>query len=69
VQAADRGRADVYVDGALAGTVALSGPTLTPRWVAFARTWPAAGSHTIQLVAVGGTNKLVIDLDGFIISR
>jgi hypothetical protein len=69
VQAADRGRADVYLDGVFAGTVDLSGPTLMPRWVAFARTWPAAGSHTIQLVAVGGTNKLVIDLDGFIISR
>jgi hypothetical protein len=42
---------------------------LTPRWVAFARTWPEAGAHTIQLVVIGGTNKKVIDLDGFIVRR
>jgi len=42
---------------------------MTPRWLAFARTWPTAGSHTIQLVVIGGANKSVIDLDAFIVRR
>ena len=62
----NRGRAQVIVDGVDAGTVDLSAPTMTPRWLAFARTWPTAGSHTIQLVVIGGT-KPAIDLDAFIV--
>jgi hypothetical protein len=62
----DRGRAQVFVDGVDAGTIDLSSPTMTPRWLAFARTWPTAGSHTIQLLVIGATK---IDLDGFIVHR
>jgi hypothetical protein len=65
----DRGRAQVFVDGVDAGIVDLSGSTLTPRWLAFARTWATAGPHTVQIVVIGGTNKSVIDLDAFIVSR
>jgi hypothetical protein len=67
VTGSDRGQAQVFVDGVDAGTIDLSAPTMTPRWLAFARTWPAAGSHTIQLVVIGGPNKSVIDLDAFIV--
>jgi hypothetical protein len=61
------GEATVYIDGRRAATVYLSPEDyfVTPknRAVVFVRTWRQVGTHTIRIVALGGT----VTLDGFAI--
>ena len=55
-----KGSARVYVDGSLARTVDLHSATPAAQQLVFARSWPAVGTHTLRIVAVGDGR---IDLD------
>ena len=55
-----RGHARVYVDGELLGTVSTAADTLESREIAFVHNWPASGTHTLKIVAVGDHR---IDID------
>ncbi len=63
-----RGKARIYVDGVLQTTVDLNEPGTTYRFVAFARTWSAVGTHTIKVVSVGSPVARV-DIDAFGVIR
>jgi hypothetical protein len=64
-----RGRASVWIDGALAKSLGLHAKTLTPRRVVFTRTWAASGTHTIKVVVAGTDGHPRVDLDAFVIIR
>jgi len=52
-RSAQRGAAAVYVDGVKVKTVSLGGaPSVKPRQVVFARSWPARGTHTLKVVVL-----------------
>ncbi len=57
------GKATVYIDGARVAIVDLAGP-LAYRRMAFARSWAAAGTHTIRIVVAGGGR---VDVDGLVV--
>jgi hypothetical protein len=63
-----RGSAEVYVDGVLAATVDLDGPTTMYRYVAFSKVWSAVGTHTIKIVSLGSPVPRV-DIDAFGVIR
>ncbi|MEA2520034.1 MAG: hypothetical protein QOF49_2114, partial [Chloroflexota bacterium] len=63
-----RGRVRVYVDGALAATVDLSGPT-SHRVLVWQRTWSTTAVHTIKLVVVGTSGRPRADVDAFAVLR
>ena len=54
------GRAAVYVDGVLRGTVDLGAAKDRVRRVVFRATWSTAGSHTIQVRPLGD-GRVVVD--------
>lgn len=55
-----KGSARVYLDGALIRTVDLHTASTAAQQLVFVRTWPAVGTHTLRIVAVGDAR---IDLD------
>ncbi len=66
--ASNRGRARVYVDGALISTVDLRSTKAKVRRVVFART-VSPGSHTLRIVVLGTSGRPRVDVDGFLIMR
>jgi hypothetical protein len=65
----NRGQARIYVDGVYQTTVDLYADSTTFRYVAFTKTWPTAGEHTIKVVAVGTDGRKRVDVDAFGIIR
>jgi hypothetical protein len=65
----DRGAARVYVDGLLAATVDLQSSIVVYRRVAFARSWSAAGAHSLRIVVVGTAGRPRVDVDAFEVIR
>ncbi len=65
-RAPGRGSARVLVDGVAVATVNLLAQHGTARIMAFARTWPTVGTHTIQVVVVGTAGHPRVDLDAFV---
>lgn len=63
-----RGSARIYVDGVLKTTVQLNASTSTYRFVAFAMSWSAVGTHTIRVVSVG-TPYARVEIDAFGVIR
>ena len=63
---AARGKARVYIDGALVSTVDLRSPATHDRRVVFRTAWSAAGAHTITIRPVGNGR---VDVDGFEVLR
>lgn len=64
----NRGKVRIYVDGILHTTIDLGAPTYTYRWVAFSKSWSTTATHTIRVVAVGGSPARV-DVDAFGVIR
>ncbi len=60
------GRARIYVDGVLRGTVDLDAAKTRFRRVVFRATWGSSGAHRISIRAVGDGR---VDLDGFELLR
>jgi len=55
----------VYVDGSYKGTITLTSPATKYRYIAYATTFTATGTHTIKLVVASGR----VDVDGFIVLK
>jgi len=64
-KATNRGEAVVFVDGVQVKTVSLYAPTTTAQFVAFSKTWPVSGSHTIEVRVVGTAGHPSVDVDAF----
>jgi len=62
-----RGKARVFVDGVLITTVDLYAASNRFRWVAFSRSWPAAGNHQIRIEVRGTAGRPRVDLDAFVV--
>ena len=60
------GKARVYVDGVLAGTVDLNATVAAPRRLVFRRHWSTVGHHTVRIVVSGAR---VVDVDAFAVMR
>jgi len=61
-----RGQARIYVDGILTATIDLHAASYQYRYVAYAASWSALGTHTLRVV-VAGTGR--VDLDALEILR
>jgi beta-N-acetylhexosaminidase len=61
----NRGSAAVYLDGVYRTTVNLYDATYYARYVAYAATWSASGTHTIRVVNLGTAGHSRIDVDAF----
>ena len=65
-KATTRGQARVYIDGALASTVDLYAATTAAQSIAFTKSWPTAGAHTIAVEVVGTAGRPKVDVDAFV---
>ena len=65
----DRGKARVYVDGALVQTVDLQASTLVPATIVFRRSWSSSSSHSIRVEIAGTAGRPRVDVDGFVVLR
>jgi hypothetical protein len=69
----NRGKAEVWVDGAKAATVDLYAATAQPRKMQFTKSWGASGNHVLE-VRVLGTKRAAstgkqVDVDAFVALR
>ena len=62
----NRGKADVYVDGAFVQTVDLYSATTTAQAIVFRRNWTTSGAHTIEIRVQGTAGRPKVDVDAFI---
>jgi hypothetical protein len=53
----NRGKAGIYVDGALVKNIDLYASSSKPRTIVFSRSWGDSGPHTISLKALGAKNS------------
>lgn len=58
-----RGKARVFIDGALVRTVDLYRTSFTARKAVFSRTWTAAGKHTLVIEVVGTAGHPYVAID------
>jgi subtilisin family serine protease len=63
------GKAQIYVDGALAATIDLYRSTTRARTVLFSRSWTTIATHTVRVVVVGTPGRPRVDIDGFAFLR
>ena len=63
----NRGSARIYVDGVLQATVSLYSPVGVSRRIVWTKTFPAVGSKTIEIVAVGTAGRPRIDVDAILV--
>ena len=60
--------AQVFVDGRFAGSLDLSSDPAAVRTLIFTRSWPAAGTHTVQVSEAGiGDHHPPIEVDAFVV--
>ncbi len=65
-----RGKVRIYLDGASQGTVDLGKSWYgTQPVVAWERSWPTSGTHTVTIVAVVTPDHPRVDLDAFVVVR
>ncbi len=62
----NRGEARVYIDGVLAKTVDLYSATTSAQAIAYDRSWPQSGPHTIAVEVVGTAGRAYVDVDAFV---
>jgi bacillolysin len=62
-----RGKAKVYIDGILRGTVDLLASTVSPRRIVFSASGLTPGAHSIKIYVNGTLNRPRIDVDGFVV--
>jgi hypothetical protein len=71
LKAPNRGKAQVYLDGVLRGTVDLYAPTLLKQRVIWRSSWPSGlndNTHTIRIRVLGTAGRPKVDVDGFFVS-
>ncbi len=64
-----RGKAQIWIDGSLAGTVDMSRSVLAARRIAFSRSWASSGTHSVRVVALGTSGRPRVDVDAFVVVR
>jgi len=64
-----RGKAQVWLDGRLAGTVDTYRGTLAVRRIVFSRSWTASATHVVKVVVLGTSGRSRVDLDAFLVIR
>ena len=64
-----RGRAQIWLDGTLAGTVDTYRSTLAVRRIVFTRSWTASATHVVKVVVLGTSGRSRVDLDAFLVIR
>lgn len=64
-----RGKARVYVDGALKATVDLYAPTVSTQRVVWVMNWSSSGTRTVVIKVLGTFGRPRVDLDGFTVLR
>lgn len=64
----DRGRAEIYVNGVLAGTIDLYSPTVTNKVVAWAGNWSSSVARTVTIKVVSNDGRRV-DVDAFVTAQ
>jgi hypothetical protein len=69
VRGPTKGKASVYVDGALVKTIDLYSPTVQNSFEAFRRTWATSGTHTILVKALGTTGRPEVHIDWLLIVK
>ena len=62
-----RGKAQIWVDGALAATVDTYSRTLAARRIVFSRAWPTKATHVVKVVVLGTSGRPRVDLDAFLV--
>ena len=62
-----RGAADVFIDGAAAGTVQTNRPSSAARLVVFSRSWPTSAKRTVEIRVLGTSGTPRVDLDAFVV--
>lgn len=62
----DRGRARVFVDGALITTVDLRRSSVRHRRVVFRATWPSVAKRTLRIEVEGTSGRPRVDVDAFV---
>jgi hypothetical protein len=63
-----RGKAQVYIDGALVRTVDLYATTVSTAHV-YSKTWTTSGSHSIRIRVLGTSGRPYVEIDGFGVLR
>jgi hypothetical protein len=69
VRGPSRGRAAVYADGVLIGTVDLYATTVQPARLVYVRSWTSVGTHTITVKVSGTTGRPRVEIDAFALLR
>jgi len=62
-----RGKAQIWVDGALAATVDTYSRTFAARRIVFSRAWSTNATHVVKVVVLGTTGRPRVDLDAFLV--
>jgi len=64
-----RGKARIYVDGAYVGTLDTRRSSGLNRVLAYVRSWPTAGPHTLKIVVEATKGRRRVDVDAFVVVR
>jgi subtilisin family serine protease len=67
-RAPDRGKAQVWIDGALDATINLYASSKANRLFVYTRSWPGANAHTIKIVVLGKpSSRPRVDIDSIVV--
>ena len=64
-----RGRARVFVDGKLVGTIDLRASRFTARRTLFSTSWPASGAHRLRIQVLTAAGRPVVAIDELVVVR
>jgi hypothetical protein len=64
-----RGRARLFVDGKLVGTIDLRASRFTARRTLFSTSWPASGAHRLRIQVVAAAGRPVVAIDELVVVR
>ena len=60
------GKAEIWVDGALATTVDLKRSSIAYRRLVWETSWETSGSHTVMVKVLGTSGRPRVDVDQFL---
>lgn len=69
VRGPGRGRARVYLDSALQGTIDLSSSSQTTRAIAWSKRFSSVSTHRVRVFVEGTSGRPRVDVDGFAVFR
>lgn len=65
-KATNRGKAEIWVDGAKVATIDLRSSTTRYRQIVWQKAWPTTGAHTVQVKVLGTSGRPRVDADAFL---